>query len=49
MRQYLMALLVGAAFCLLPACGNDSPLEDAGEKADEAVRDAGRAIEDAGD
>ncbi|WP_438862988.1 hypothetical protein [Neptunicella sp.] len=43
----LMAIVVMvASFTLVTACGDDSA-EEAGEKVDEVVTDAGNAVEDA--
>jgi hypothetical protein len=44
----LLPLLCALCLVTLPAC-DDGPAESAGEKVDEAVKDAGRAIEDATD
>ena len=43
----LLALLFGSA--ALTACDQEGPLEQAGEKADEAINDAKRAVKDAAD
>lgn len=43
----LLACTFGAA--ALTACEEQGPLEEAGEKADEAVNDAERAVKDAAD
>lgn len=43
----LITFAIGAA--TLSACDQDGPLEQAGEKADEAVNDTKRAVKDAAD
>lgn len=44
------ALFVSSLMITLPACDNNQgPLEEAGEKMDDTVEDAGDAIEDATD
>jgi len=47
----LMLLVIALAYsgATLTACDNEGPLEKAGEKADEAVNDAKRAVKDAAD
>tara|TARA_R110000787_G_scaffold79402_1_gene173540 strand:+ start:308 stop:475 length:168 start_codon:yes stop_codon:yes gene_type:complete len=48
-RSLLAILLLAAPAMALTACEEQGPLEKAGEKADEAVKDAGRAVKDATD
>lgn len=43
------ALFVSALMITLSACEEQGPLEEAGEKIDDTVEDAGDAIEDATD
>jgi len=45
----LLALLIGFGGLTLAACDNDGPLEQAGEKADKAIDNAGDQIDKAGD
>ena len=43
-------LMLATGGAMLSGCDeNDGPLEQAGEKADEAIKDAERAVEDATD
>jgi hypothetical protein len=50
LKAALLALsLLGAGALGLAACEEKGPFERAGEAADEAVGDAGRAVEDATD
>lgn len=44
MKLYLTLLMAG--MLALAGCDNDGPAESAGEEIDEAVRDAGNAVED---
>jgi hypothetical protein len=49
-RKAIAVILLSAYGALaLPACQEDGPAEDLGEKVDEAADDAGRAVEDAAD
>ena len=45
LKLLFKTLSVASSIVLLVACG-DGPAEDAGEKVDEAITDAGNAIED---
>lgn len=47
-RKILMAALMVVGFGL-SACDDKGPMEQAGEDMDEAIDDAGRALEDATD
>lgn len=42
-------MLASALMITLPACEDDSALEQAGEKVDEGVENTGEAAEEAGD
>ena len=48
-RSILLLLTLSISGAALTACDNQGPLEQAGEKADEAVNDAKRAVKDAAD
>jgi len=43
------ALLAAALMITLPGCEKKGPMEEAGEKIDDAVKDTSKAIEDATD
>lgn len=49
MHVFVIAVLAGAPTLVVSACDEQGPLEQAGEKADEAVNDTKRAVEDAAD
>ncbi len=49
MSRLFLLPLVFAGGLLVAGCEEQGPLEDLGESADEAVNDAGRAVEDATD
>ena len=48
-RLLTLAAALVAGTVLLGGCEQEGPLEKAGEKADEAVNDAKRAVKDAAD
>jgi hypothetical protein len=49
-KALIMMILAGFAAPLMVGCEkNEGPLEEAGEKVDEAAKDAGRAVKDATD
>lgn len=48
-RITFIVLACSAGAAALTACDEEGPLEQAGEKADEAVNDAKRAVKDAAD
>lgn len=48
-REMLRGCAVVLCGIALVACDDDGPVEEAGEKVDEAINDAGRAVEDATD
>lgn len=47
LKGALVALTLLAGSAMLAACEEEGPMERAGEAADEAVEDAGDAVEDA--
>ena len=48
--QSIAVVLLGSALMVtLPACERQGPVEEAGEKVDDKIDDAGDAIEDATD
>ncbi|NLO79914.1 MAG: hypothetical protein GX093_06360 [Xanthomonadaceae bacterium] len=47
MRGLLMLVLLGLGVSGLVGCEQEGPLERAGERADRAAEDTGRAIDDA--
>lgn len=48
-RTFVMVPVLFLGLVTLSACEEEGPLEQAGEKADEAINDAKRAVEDAKD
>lgn len=50
MKKLLQVLVLGASLGFLVGCdNNEGPLEEAGEKVDEAAKDTKRAVKDATD
>lgn len=48
-KALILMILAGFAAPLMVGCEKKGPLEEAGEKVDEAAKDAGRAVKDATD
>ena len=49
LHVFVIAALAGTPTLLVASCDDAGPLEKAGQQADEAVKDAKRAVEDAAD
>jgi predicted small lipoprotein YifL len=49
MKKVLMMIMLAAFVSPMVGCKEKGPLEEAGEKVDEAAEDAGRAVKDATD
>ena len=49
MKNWVLCVLVAASVGSLVGCQSKGPMEEAGEKVDEAVKDTKRAVEDAVD